>query len=213
LLEAHIKSEKILKKVAGIAKLDDGLKKLDRMTNEEARMANAEALRIGHIVGEKLEGVDKKVQAVNKDVQHVGENVIVVEEKVQNVIDGARTVLSWSPTPSLMFHQPDGKETKLVIRQIAYNVNDEKRSSSVLSSHIVKYITRITGIQMRERVRNWQSPSDPSTNHNIACDLQHKGSAEWFCDGSTFEEWMVTGSLLWIHGKRMLFLSSLAPVI
>jgi hypothetical protein len=108
LLGAHVKSEKFLKKVAGIAKLDDGLKKLDRMTNEELRMASAEALRIGHTIGEKVEGVDKKVQgvgiqvmdvgekvqAVDKDVHRVGEKVIVVEEKLQKVIDGAQTGLS-----------------------------------------------------------------------------------------------------------------------
>ncbi|KAI9439163.1 hypothetical protein H4582DRAFT_1775797, partial [Lactarius indigo] len=61
--------------------------------------------------------------------------------------------------------------------------------------------TVINGKQMRERLRRWQSPSDPSTNHNIACDIQHKGNAEWFCDGNIFEEWMITGSLLWVQGK------------
>ena len=34
LLEAHLQSEKLLKNVAGITKLDDGLKKLDKMTND-----------------------------------------------------------------------------------------------------------------------------------------------------------------------------------
>ena len=60
---------------------------------------------------------------------------------------------------------------------------------------------------MRESLRKWQSPPDPSTNHNIACSLQHEGTAEWFCDGNTFEEWKVDGSLLWIHGKRMIIFS------
>jgi hypothetical protein len=61
----------------------------------------------------------------------------------------------------------------------------------------------ITGRQLRESLRKWQSPSDPSTNHNIACNRQHVGTAEWFCEGDIFELWKVTGSLLWIHGKRM----------
>ncbi|KAI9439161.1 hypothetical protein H4582DRAFT_1877688, partial [Lactarius indigo] len=64
-----------------------------------------------------------------------------------------------------------------------------------------KVQTVINGGQMRESLRKWQSPSNPSTNHNIACDIQHEGTAEWFCDGNIFEEWMITGSLLWVHGK------------
>ena len=72
LLEAHGWSEKFIKKVAGIKKLDDGLKRLDRMTNEEARMANAEVMGIAHDINTKVE---------------------VVEKKVQIIIDGAQTML------------------------------------------------------------------------------------------------------------------------
>ena len=109
-LDAHLQSEKFLKKVAGATKLEDGLQKLDKMTNEEARMAGAEALRLAHKINEGVKGVDNKVQSVgkqvsdvdekvqgvNKDLQVVGvqvqgvdENVKIVEEKVQMVIDGA----------------------------------------------------------------------------------------------------------------------------
>ncbi|KAH9069594.1 hypothetical protein EDB83DRAFT_2582831, partial [Lactarius deliciosus] len=38
-------------------------------------------------------------------------------------------------------------------------------------------------------LRKWQSPPDPSTNHNIAGDRQHEGSAEWFFESSQFENW------------------------
>ncbi|KAH9051145.1 hypothetical protein EDB83DRAFT_2316917 [Lactarius deliciosus] len=190
-----------LKRVVGITKLDDGLKRLDKMTNEEAKMANAELLRITHSIGVKVEGVDNKVQGVgiqikdvdekvqdvNRYVRGVDENVKVVGEKVQIAIDGARTVLGDPPTPSLILNRVDGKEAatevKLVMQQIAYNVDDANRG------------------QLRESLRRWQSPSDPSTNQNIACNLQHEGTAEWFSDGNIFEEWMVAGSLLWIHGK------------
>src|SRR6266702_2634396 len=63
----------------------------------------------------------------------------------------------------------------------------------------------IAGNQLRECVRKWQSPPDPSTNHNIASDRQHEGTAEWFFESDKFENWKVTGSLLWIHGKRTFF--------
>ena len=60
----------------------------------------------------------------------------------------------------------------------------------------------ITGNQLRESLRKWQSPSDPSTNHNIAGGRQHEGTAEWFVESDKFEKWKVDGTLLWIHGKR-----------
>ncbi|KAI9436057.1 hypothetical protein H4582DRAFT_2161700, partial [Lactarius indigo] len=50
-------------------------------------------------------------------------------------------------------------------------------------------------------LRKWQSPPDPSTNHNIAADRQHEGTAEWSIESDQFETWKLTGSLLWIHGK------------
>ena len=65
-------------------------------------------------------------------------------------------------------------------------------------------LNAIAGNQLREALRRWQSPPDPSTNHNIASDCQNEGSAEWFIKGNQFKEWLVTGSLLWIHGKRAL---------
>ncbi|KAI9434814.1 hypothetical protein H4582DRAFT_2130890, partial [Lactarius indigo] len=59
----------------------------------------------------------------------------------------------------------------------------------------------LPGGKLLRSLRKWQSPSDPSTNHIIASDRQHDGTAEWFCKGNTFDEWKATGSLLWVHGK------------
>jgi hypothetical protein len=60
-----------------------------------------------------------------------------------------------------------------------------------------------TGDQVQEKIRYWLSPPDPSTNHNIARRDHHDGTATWFTQGRTFEQWKAVGSLLWIHGKRM----------
>ena len=62
----------------------------------------------------------------------------------------------------------------------------------------------LKGNQLRESLRRWVTPPDPSTNHNIACDIHHGGTAEWFFQGSIFAEWKSDGSLLWIYGKRVL---------
>ncbi|KAH9051127.1 hypothetical protein EDB83DRAFT_2398055 [Lactarius deliciosus] len=193
--------KKFLKKAAGMTKLEDGLKKLDKMTNDEARMASAELLRIAHDIDKKVEGVDSKLQGVGIQVKEIDENVLGVSKdvlgvslQVQDVDENVRIVKE-----TMQMVLDDGKEAtagvKLAMRQIAYNIDDANRR------------------QLRESLRRWQSPSDPSTNHNIACSLQHEGSAEWFCDGNIFEEWMVAGSLLWIHGKRTLFLPLVALVV
>ncbi|KAH9013104.1 hypothetical protein EDB85DRAFT_2296414 [Lactarius pseudohatsudake] len=62
-------------------------------------------------------------------------------------------------------------------------------------------IDEIQWNQLKELLRAWLSPADPSTNHNIARKAQHKGTAVWFFQGSIFVEWKSTGTLLWIHGK------------
>jgi len=56
--------------------------------------------------------------------------------------------------------------------------------------------------QLQESIHTWLSPPDPSPNHNIAGATYHERTAAWFFrEGSTFQEWKETASLLWIHGK------------
>ena len=55
-------TEKFLRRLAGMADLEDALKKLDRLTQEEARMAHAEALRMAHSIRNEVKVVDDKVQ-------------------------------------------------------------------------------------------------------------------------------------------------------
>ena len=61
----------------------------------------------------------------------------------------------------------------------------------------------LTENQLRQDLCKWLSPPDPSTNHNIACNTHQKGTATWFSEGRTYNEWKSSSeSLLWIHGKR-----------
>ena len=73
--------------------------------------------------------------------------------------------------------------------------------NSVVSGRDLSYA--LIGNQVRESLRSWVTPPDPSTNHNIACGIKHGGTAQWFFRGGMFREWKSTGSLLWIYGKRM----------
>jgi hypothetical protein len=100
----------------------------------------------------------------------------------------------------------DGQEAEGVIQQAADDVEreiEEKRSwfpNRIHAGHAGSFI--LTGNQLRQDLRRWLSPPDPSTNHNIACKAHLKGTATWFIEGRMYNEWKSTGSLLWIHGER-----------
>jgi hypothetical protein len=72
-------------------------------------------------------------------------------------------------------------------------------------AQLVKVTNNIAGNQLRESLRKWQSPPDPSTNHHIFGGRQHKGTTEWFTDSDKYHKWKAAGSLLWVHGKRTFF--------
>ena len=120
-----------------------------------------------------------------------------------------------SPKPyiTLRLNLSDRKEAKVFMQQTANNVDEVKRLSSPnLISFDYDALPILSGIQLRENIHRWLSPPDPSTNHNIACGTHHKKTATWFFQGSIFQDWKSTGSLLWIHGKRLSRpLSNLTP--
>ncbi|KAH9028687.1 hypothetical protein EDB85DRAFT_2147778 [Lactarius pseudohatsudake] len=110
-------------------------------------------------------------RSVNVKVKVVDDKVTVVGNQMKNVDKKMDIVLN------------DGIDAKAVLQQTSKSVNDVKWN------------------QLRDNLRRWVTPPDPSTNHNIACDIHHGGTAEWFYQGSTFAEWKSIGSLLWIYGK------------
>jgi hypothetical protein len=216
-----------------MADLEDALKKLDRLTQEEARMAHAEVLRITHSIREEVKIVDGKVERVEDKVEDVGdkvdevgdkvggkvdevgnkvgEKVQCVDEKVQVVIDGARD-LSSQLKYILTSILSAGRQAKLIIQQTANGI-DEIKCSCLPTNLAVPYCSRLkllTGNQWKQLLRTWLSPADPSTNHNIARKAQHMGTAAWLFQGQIVIEWKSAGSLLWIHGKRVLLLLFLA---
>ena len=97
----------------------------------------------------------------------------------------------------------DGREVKIAVQQTVIEVDQVKRLSSWPHQRRFSADYPIPlGNQLRDSVHKWLSPPDPSKNHNIACGTRHKKMASWFFEGSIFQEWKSTGSLLWVHGKR-----------
>ena len=87
--------------------------------------------------------------------------------------------------------------------------DEEKRSYSDLITVDSLGLFILTENLLREKSKQWLSPPDPSTNHIIARKAHHKGTASWFFQGSIFEQWKSSPSLLWVHGKRTSFSSLL----
>ena len=191
-------------------------------------MALAEVLRITHnvhdnvkVVDSRVEGVDDKVEDIGDKVEDIGDKVQCVDEKVQVVMDGARGVSSQLPIHSnihLTFRRKGGKVGCEGGKNNYPTDSKQRRRNQVFVISYPRHarcscLNLLTGNQLKQLLRAWLSPADPSTNHNIARKAQHKGTAVWFFRGSIFVEWKSTGSLLWIHGKRafMSASSGLAP--
>jgi hypothetical protein len=66
----------------------------------------------------------------------------------------------------------------------------------------------LTGDEMQQNIRGWLSAPDPWKNHNIARGSQHDGTAAWWIQGETFQQWKYSdeSSFIWIHGKRQCFM-------
>ncbi|KAH9069631.1 ankyrin repeat-containing domain protein [Lactarius deliciosus] len=207
------RAKTFLKKVAGWTDLEDGLKKLDKLTNEEVVMASVQVLKVTHkiddkvtAVGEDVRSVDEKVQVVEGEVQIVKGEVQVVKGEVQ-VVKGEVQVVKGEVQGVKGEVQGVKSEVQLVNDNVK-SVDDKVQAITENSMEVklivqqtANEVTNVKRNQLRESLRKWQAPPDPSANHNIAGDRQHEGTAEWFFEANQFENWRLTGSLLWIHGK------------
>jgi archaellum component FlaC len=191
--------EKYLKKLMGNTEIEESLQRLDKLTQEEARMASAELLRITHSVQGRVMGVDARVEDVGGDVQNVDKRVQVVDDRVQGVDDKIQGIDN-----RVKGIDDEVKDVGDRIQDIDSKLDDTNRSSPHSSLvHHSECSGHFTGNLLRSSLLQWLSPSDPSTNHNIASNAHHDGTAQWFFQGSIFKEWKSAGSFLWIHGKRV----------
>jgi len=186
-------TEKYLKKLIGNTDVEDALRRLDRLTQEEAHMASVEVLKVSHNVEGRVIRIGEDVQGVGDKVQEVDEGVQDVRDAVQDVGDGVQNV-------------------QQLVQGLDDKVDQVNRESSPDQIALTLQTLQIfSGNELRERLRIWLSPPNPSINHNFACDAQHQGSAQWFFSGSIFSQWKSTGPFLWVHGKRT-YLRLLFPV-
>ncbi|KAH9024225.1 hypothetical protein EDB85DRAFT_1894446 [Lactarius pseudohatsudake] len=148
-----------------------GRKDIEDALKRLDRLTQEEARMASAQILRLAHSVDGKVKVVDDKVTGVGNQMKDVDDKMKDMDNKMDIVLN------------DAMDAKAVLQQTSSRVDDVKWN------------------QLRESLRRWVTPPDPSTNHNIACDIHHGGTAEWFYQGSTFAEWKSTGSLLWIYGK------------
>ncbi|KAH9177212.1 hypothetical protein EDB89DRAFT_2200060, partial [Lactarius sanguifluus] len=98
------------------------------------------------------------------------------------------------------------------VLKVTSELKDDANKVNVAIWQMVNDVDEVKWNQIQQDVRKWFSPSDPSTNYNIACKAYHKGTATWFFEGNVFKNWEWTASLLWVHGKRK-FLSAIVTHI
>jgi len=124
-------------------------------------------------------------------------------------MNGAQPIFNSNKHLTLMYL--DRKGARSVMQQTADSVNQMNRSffpNSFLSCGVS---CSFVGNQLWDGLHRWLSPSDLSTNHNIACSTYQKRMASWFFWGSIFARWKSTISkpFLWIHRKHAPHLTSL----
>ena len=214
--EARMASAQLLKVTnaidSGVREIADNLPVIDdRVAGVDDRVAGVDD-RVAVVdervagVDERVAGVDEHVAAVDDRVACVDDHVKDVDDKLVAVIDGAQYVFNQSSKIVQLLTRIDGKEARGFIQQAAGGVDRMERSWFLNRIHAGQAgSTILTGSQLRQDLRRWLSPPDPSTNHNIARNAHHMGTATWFFEGTTYKEWKSTGSesLLWIHGKRV----------
>ena len=158
----------------------------------------------------RVSGVDDNVKAINNKVGRVRDMVLDVDNKVTRVDDRVADVDD-------NVKAIDNKVAVVIDSTQPFSISQQESifnfdmGSHGWSKTFVVFFLRwhwcadssiLTGNQLRQDLRRWLSPSDPSTNHNIACGAHRKQTADWFFQGSIFTEWKSNGPLLWLHGKR-----------
>ncbi|KAH8983638.1 ankyrin repeat-containing domain protein [Lactarius akahatsu] len=143
------------------------------------------------------DGLTKLDKLTNEEVAMASARILevthTIDEKVTAIVDGVNGSVKSEVDLA-------GANVEVIDDMVQRMVKDAKEVKMIVKL-MMDQIDDVKENQLRESLRKWQSPPDPSTNHNIIGDRQHEGTAEWFFESDQFESWKVTGSLLWIHGK------------
>lgn len=184
--------------VKGVVKTLDGVEGQVKGIDHTVKGVDHAMKDVGHVV-----------KGVNHMVRGVDCRVKVVDHKLGSVLTGES--LDGSRIRAQRFTRLGVMETGLAIQQVSNQVNDLNRScySNIITADHERSISH-TGNEFRKDLRKWITPPDPSVNFNAATGAHHEGTAAWCLKGNVLVDWKTSGSLFWIHGKRMYLLTILS---
>ena len=66
---------------------------------------------------------------------------------------------------------------------------------------MVANVESLTRDKRRDKIYEWLSPPDPSTNYKASIEKRYEGTGRWFLESNQFMEWKLgSQQFLWLHG-------------
>ncbi|KAF8466110.1 hypothetical protein DFH94DRAFT_848535, partial [Russula ochroleuca] len=92
------------------------------------------------------------------------------------------------------------KDIEAALQSLDRLTLDEVRAAA---AQILQAVNNGERDKVLRNVKEWLSPPNPWTNHNVVRESRHTGTGTWLIQGDTYAEWKSSGpsSLLWINGK------------
>lgn len=179
-------------------------------------MALAEMLKVTCSVNKKITDVDETANGVDETAKRIEGEVLDVRGNLQDVRGKVEGIEG-----NLQVLQDGVKDIGDTIRIVGGDMKDVLSNSrntnnkldQVIRSYLLTHAYHsessdgFTGNELRDSLLRWLSAPDPFTNHNTARKVHHRDTSRWFFQGGIFNQWRSSGSLLWIHGKRLLLLT------
>ncbi|KAH9027734.1 hypothetical protein EDB85DRAFT_2276618 [Lactarius pseudohatsudake] len=135
------------------------------------------------------------------EINEVFEKIIV---EVLSILALSTKEMERGRTRRFLHRLRGGTDIEDALRRLDKLTQEEAR---MILAQVLKFTHDLmSGDQSREKHRGWLSPPNPSVNHNVACESHQGGTTAWLLPNESFKEWQKSGSLLWIHGKRKVYL-------
>ncbi|KAK2036581.1 hypothetical protein LZ31DRAFT_615046 [Colletotrichum somersetense] len=96
---------------------------------------------------------------------------------------------------------PNQLEVERKMKEVLESMKESLASIGSTTAEMKTQIDIMSSNNHLQKIREWLSPPDTSTNYNLARERRHKGTGLWLLESAAFKEWE-NGSRkhLWLHG-------------
>ncbi|KAK1983358.1 hypothetical protein LZ30DRAFT_748709 [Colletotrichum cereale] len=96
---------------------------------------------------------------------------------------------------------PNKLEAERRIKEVLESMKESLACIGSTTNEIKTQVDTMSSNSHMQKIREWLSPPDTSTNSNIARESRHKGTGLWFLKSAAFKEWeRGFRKHLWLHG-------------